>query len=554
MSSLPPAPAGRAGDLSAEQRMFRDRGGERPERARTDPGPPRSRQGSTGGGSGQAALGRPLDPPPFRPATVRRCIRSTVRIHGFDAPEEVLILTTVNSSMESFLRADPDAAAGDGGEGGSLCDSDFSDSFDTSSSDDGMSCDRDDDSGGNSDGSDRSAPMDDEMEVDNNPPPAPLDNNNNNGAMPPQDNPRDNNRMKAFLKYKRPLCENRHGVYKTYIYYARVLQKADSHWIATDEEVAIKEVSWETVKASRSHLSEDFLKEVVALQYISDWHSNDNGGHSIMDTHVLAADTIMSNDTHLYIVMPYCRDGDLFQLVAEREEQRLTERESRDWFQQVLKVRSQKRGVGISSRQFFGAPAMRNSSLVLQFFLHCEGAGVSAADAAVSQGLVTGELHHIEQHVAGDRLRHVPANTLLARRTAHDQAQAPLRKKGEHITLPVGTFSFLAGKIFHLFSGKRASRHAQPHVAPEIWQQAPFDGHAVDLWAAGTILLFLLTGMRLESPFHAERILHHPDTHKELGISFEAMELLRAMLRLDPRQRLSFEQVQNHRWVQPEFM
>ena len=57
-----------------------------------------------------------------------------------------------------------------------------------------------------------------------------------------------------------------------------------------------------------------------------------------MDTHILNADTIMSNESDLYIVMPYCAGGDLCQRVAEKEELRFTEDESRFWFKQILKV------------------------------------------------------------------------------------------------------------------------------------------------------------------------------------------------------------------------
>ena len=57
---------------------------------------------------------------------------------------------------------------------------------------------------------------------------------------------------------------------------------------------------------------------------------------SVMDTHILSADTVMSNETHMYIVMPYCDGGDLCERVAEQ--MRFSEDESRYWFKQILKV------------------------------------------------------------------------------------------------------------------------------------------------------------------------------------------------------------------------
>lgn len=47
----------------------------------------------------------PLDPPPFEPVHVRRCIRTNVRIQNHDNREEVLILTSLTSAVDTFLNA-----------------------------------------------------------------------------------------------------------------------------------------------------------------------------------------------------------------------------------------------------------------------------------------------------------------------------------------------------------------------------------------------------------------------------------------------------------------
>jgi serine/threonine protein kinase len=123
----------------------------------------------------------------------------------------------------------------------------------------------------------------------------------------------------------------------SYIYYAKVLQKYDYMWELTGEEVAIKAIPWQCIRRSQNRLSEDVIKEVAALQYMSNWHETEKA--EICDTHILTAAVVMSNETHLYIIMPYCAAGDLCQRVAESEETRLTEDESRFWFRQILKVR-----------------------------------------------------------------------------------------------------------------------------------------------------------------------------------------------------------------------
>jgi len=84
-----------------------------------------------------------------------------------------------------------------------------------------------------------------------------------------------------------------------------------------------------------------------------------------------------------------------------------------------------------------------------------------------------------------------------------------------------------------------------PHMAPEVYRRLPFDGHAIDVWAAGTVLLFMLTGRRLSNPPLIDRVFDGV----ELGLSYEATDLLRRMFRLDPNDRLTLQQIQQHPFV-----
>ena len=141
-----------------------------------------------------------------------------------------------------------------------------------------------------------------------------------------------------------PHLQNRHGAFVSHIYYARVLEKVDHVWSATGEEAAVKAVSWNVIRAchGRDRLSEDFIKEVAALGHISRWQEDampdgDPRSRSV-ESKVLAADAVMSSETHLFVVMPYCAGGDLCERVADAEEMQLGEEESRYWFRQILKA------------------------------------------------------------------------------------------------------------------------------------------------------------------------------------------------------------------------
>jgi len=168
------------------------------------------------------------------------------------------------------------------------------------------------------------------------------------------------------------------------------------------------------------------------LQYMSKWHETEKA--EISETHVLTATMVMSNETYLYIVMPYCAGGDLCQRVAENEETRFTEDECRFWFRQILKGLETLQLMQICHRDLSPENVIilgDNKSLVIDF---------------------------------GMCLR------------------IPYSCSGMHLITP----QLPCGKL--------------PHMAPELLKKRPFDGHAVDIWAAGTILLFMLTGKRLQNP------------------------------------------------------
>ena len=97
------------------------------------------------------------------------------------------------------------------------------------------------------------------------------------------------------------------------------------------------------------------------------------------------------------------------------------------------------------------------------------------------------------------------------------------------------------------------------YMSPEICKnKQPFDGHAVDLWAAGVILFLMLTGFPPweRAALSDERFKYMSNgylvqmlTEWNVGLSADAMDLLQRMFWLDPLDRLSLEQVWNHPWM-----
>lgn len=97
------------------------------------------------------------------------------------------------------------------------------------------------------------------------------------------------------------------------------------------------------------------------------------------------------------------------------------------------------------------------------------------------------------------------------------------------------------------------------YMSPEVYKnQEPFDGFAVDMWAAGVILFLMLTGFppweracQTDERFHymTAGYLVQMLTEWEIGLSSDAMDLLQRMLFLDPKDRLSLDQVRAHPWM-----
>ena len=97
------------------------------------------------------------------------------------------------------------------------------------------------------------------------------------------------------------------------------------------------------------------------------------------------------------------------------------------------------------------------------------------------------------------------------------------------------------------------------YMSPEIFaNRDAFDGFAIDLWAAGSILYIMLTGFppydqatRADEKFDIIVAGGLVAQLEEWGtrMSPDAGDLLQSMLQLDPRDRLSLAEVMSHPWV-----
>jgi MAP/microtubule affinity-regulating kinase len=90
------------------------------------------------------------------------------------------------------------------------------------------------------------------------------------------------------------------------------------------------------------------------------------------------------------------------------------------------------------------------------------------------------------------------------------------------------------------------------YMAPEIVAKKPYQGWPTDIWAAGVLCFTLLSG---HFPFRAatnqelyKRILKGKVSHEE-AISHQARQFLAGMIVMDPKERLSAQELLEHSWL-----
>lgn len=125
----------------------------------------------------------------------------------------------------------------------------------------------------------------------------------------------------------------------------------NAEWEVTEQRCAVKEMYWQHIRKDRDRLSEDPIQEVAAMQFLKKWHDvarqHEQPGkviadtvaesfRSILETNIMMPLDLLSDDRHLYSIMPYCDGGELFERLDMNE--RFSEEEARYWMVQILNV------------------------------------------------------------------------------------------------------------------------------------------------------------------------------------------------------------------------
>lgn len=261
----------------------------------------------------------------------------------------------------------------------------------------------------------------------------------------------------------------------------------------TKEYVAIKVNYCDRMESLRNKHAEDPMKEIAAMQWIGNEHRN-----------VLGCREVLFDGRNINVVLPFCRDGDLFEMLQVSQKLAvpgLPEERARFYFRQII--------------------------LGLQ---HLQRKGICHRDLS-------------------------PENVMM------DQDGCVVIDMGMCLRIP---YLDDRGALVDVTKGRRrlllspqGTCGKLPYMAPEIYtNRTAFDGEAVDIWSCGTILFCMLSGNRSYQRAHRSDPQFYWMTHGiemllrdwSVTLSPEAVDLLKGLLKADPRERLTLNEVLNHPW------
>ena len=90
------------------------------------------------------------------------------------------------------------------------------------------------------------------------------------------------------------------------------------------------------------------------------------------------------------------------------------------------------------------------------------------------------------------------------------------------------------------------------YIAPEIYKKIGYTGFQSDVWSAGITLYYILSGnlpFKGNNIHELENAILFGEYKKIKDVSFEANDIINKMLKLDPKERITIDEILKHPWL-----
>ena len=241
------------------------------------------------------------------------------------------------------------------------------------------------------------------------------------------------------------------------------------------------------------------------------------------EAHAMRADLVIQDEftNTLNVVMPFFRNGDMFDHIARSPTRRLPEDLARRWIHQILTGLYELKTLGIAHGD------VKPENVLITNDGNCR---------LIDMGLIT-RVPYLEENNVDPDPDFIVANL-------HPRSLQWRRLLIQPNSARVGSL---------------------PYMPPEIWANRnhplrPYSGEAMDVWSAGVTLFVMLTGVESYRvpDLHDQRFAAMTGNlnalFEELGIAVSprCLDLLQRMLQRDPNNRIDFTQIlfEPHPWFQ----
>ncbi|KAG5186253.1 kinase-like domain-containing protein [Tribonema minus] len=286
--------------------------------------------------------------------------------------------------------------------------------------------------------------------------------------------------------------------------------------------VAVKVLLWDLLR--QENQVDDPRREVAAMQYL-----DSRGGHR----NVMSLTEVISDGHAIYVIMPFFTGGELFGFVASQPYPMSEDELTRTTAAPPAPSRAAAAAAAAQARIIFRQVA---NALA---FLHRDGVRVVHRDVSLENCLLQGGAAAAAGDGGGGGGGGGAPHVVVM-----DFGMALRYPSGPRGTLMTPHYG---GKEYYM--------------SPEVVLRDPFSPEAIDVWAAGIILLMLLTG---RPPPYKRAMVHqhwfaviavHHDLQQVLdlmgfnNISPAAVDLMQGCLKRNHEERYTTQQICSHPWV-----